>query len=248
MRVLSIDYDYFQKTSIETVMKHYPDGVDLPTKLTEITWASHYANPYSAASINAVEVNREELELMEEIIENQRTDLPVMVANSHVHIYNFIHEHCTDKKLYITNVDMHHDMFNDDSELDCGNWVSHILKDYGEENVGLRWISNPISGEAFGFDEEELSIERKGRMLFPTSVSDILDKQFDLVFLCRSDTWTPPHLDEGFNELMETCLYHFGRILIEESVKKPRDISLLVEQEKEFFEKMKNKNIGRVKE
>lgn len=242
MKILSIDYDYFQVVSADTVRKHYPDGVDLPTKLTEITWASYYANPYSAKALNAVSVNLDELELMQEIIENQRTELPVMVANSHVNIYNFIHEHCPGRKLSITNIDMHHDMFNDNLKLDCGNWITHIQKDYGKENVALRWISNPISCEAYDFDDEEINLEHDGSKVFPTSVSAILDTQFDLVFLCRSDTWTPPHLDEGFEKLVETFTNHFDRILIEESVKSPRDITALVEQEKAFFKEMKLKN------
>lgn len=241
MKVLSIDYDYFQKVSIETIKKHYPDGVDLPTKITEITWSSHYANPYSAKPLKAVEVNWEELETMQDILDNQRTDLPVLITNSHVHIYDFIHEHCKTEKLFLTNVDMHHDMFNDNPKLDCGNWIKHIQNDYGEENVGLRWISNPISCEVFGFGENERNMECKGQKVFPTSVSDISDIQFDLVFLCRSDTWTPPHLDVGFEVLVETCVEHFDKVLIEESVKTPRDIRELVKQQKEFYSSIINK-------
>ncbi len=139
---------------------------------------------------------------------------------------------------------MHHDTFNDNPELDCGNWIKHILNDYGEENVGLRWISNPISCEVFGFGDTERNMERNGHKLFPTSVSDILDMQFDLVYLCRSDTWTPPHLDEGFAELVKTCSNHFEKVLIEESVKTPRDIKELVEQQRPFFEKMQKRSFG----
>lgn len=234
MQILSIDYDYFQKATIDTLKKHYPDGVDLSTELSEIVWSTHYANPRSAKPLKEVEVNWDELELMKEILENQKPDLPVMIANSHVHIYDFIHKHCIDDKPLISNVDMHHDMFNNNPQLDCGNWISHIQEDYGGKNVGLRWISNPVSCEVFGLKEES-QMEHEGQKVFPTSVSCLSDMQFDIVFLCRSDTWTPPHLDEGFNELVQTCINHFDKVIIEESVKEPRNITEFVRQQKGFY-------------
>ncbi len=78
-------------------------------------------------------------------------------------------------------------------------------------------------------------MEHEGQKVFPTSVSCLSDMQFDIVFLCRSDTWTPPHLDEGFNELVQTCINHFDKVIIEESVKEPRNITEFVRQQKGFY-------------
>ena len=42
MKILSVDFDYFQDVSKETLLK-YPDGVDLPTQITNFTLGSKYA-------------------------------------------------------------------------------------------------------------------------------------------------------------------------------------------------------------
>ena len=110
--------------------------------------------------------------------------------------------------------------------------ISHIMKDFGDKNVGLQWISNPISCDVYGFTDSEK--QHNGINLFPTSVSVLTDETFDLVFLWRSDTWTPPHLDYGFEELVTTCLHHFENVIIENDVKEPRNIATLVKQLKMF--------------
>ena len=45
LRVLSIDFDYFQVVDKDTVQSCYPDGIDLDTSLSTVVWASHYAIP-----------------------------------------------------------------------------------------------------------------------------------------------------------------------------------------------------------
>lgn len=38
-RVLSIDFDFFPKVN-KTQLSEYPDGIDLPTELSEIVWST----------------------------------------------------------------------------------------------------------------------------------------------------------------------------------------------------------------
>lgn len=90
MRILSIDFDYFQDVTREQ-LNLYPDGVDNPTALSEIVWAGHYAT--SAKELNAIGIMENELEFLEQLLLEQSSDVPVMVANSHKHIYNFICEY-----------------------------------------------------------------------------------------------------------------------------------------------------------
>lgn len=242
MKVLSIDYDYFQSVSVETLKTCYPDGVDLPTSITLLTWASHYANPYTSEKLNQVQLNKDELNYMHRILFSQKADIPLMITNSHKHIYNFIHQHyeqSNDDELYVCNVDMHHDMFNNNRQLDCGNWIKHLMRDYGDDKVTLKWIANPISLKVFGLDTMKGTDYTADdlKKLIPTSLLEIAKDKFDLIFLCRSDTWSPPHLDSGFDKLIETCIHHFDEVAIETDVKNPRNITPYVEELKPLYKK-----------
>lgn len=44
LKVLSIDFDYFQNVNADTIRSCYPDGIDLPTELSTIVWSGYYAN------------------------------------------------------------------------------------------------------------------------------------------------------------------------------------------------------------
>ena len=55
---------------------------------------------------------------------------------------------------------MHHDIFNDNAELDCGNWISNLIKDNviakssPKEYKSIRWIANPISLDTYGLSDK----------------------------------------------------------------------------------------------
>lgn len=196
MKVLSIDFDYFQKVSKETVMK-YPDGVDLPPSLSEFVWGSHYIDK----DIRDVSINEEELSKMMDLLDNQNPSSSAFITFSHKDIYDFILENLNDynkEELYICNIDMHHDMFNKNEELDCGNWINFIYEYADEQNIDfkLKWVANEISEEVYGLGSL--------RSYIHTSIDDIKNEcDFDLIFLCRSDIWLPPHLDLDFEKLAE---------------------------------------------
>ena len=91
LRVLSIDFDYFQVVDKDTVQSCYPDGIDLDTSLSTVVWASHYAIPSQKEKLDKVFCNQEELRLIRHILNNNcKATAPVCIANSHVHIYDFI--------------------------------------------------------------------------------------------------------------------------------------------------------------
>lgn len=56
-----------------------------------------------------------------------------------------------------------------------------------------------------------------------STVCDIKIKDFDVVFLCRSDNFFAPHLDPYFNEIVRLIESRFHDIRIEKSVNKVRD-------------------------
>lgn len=236
LNVLSIDFDYFQKTTKHTIHTCYPDGIDLPTELSTIVWATYYENPKIYEHLKHVTILNDELQLLRQILtsdDNTQKTAPVMITNSHVHIYDFIHK-CTNtfhsENINIVNIDMHHDMFNDNTELNCGNWLSHIAQDFKRHNIS--WICNPLSLECYGFTKDEIPKVN-------TSLKAITDCKFDIIFLCRSDNWFPPHLDSEFHNIVQLIQSRFKHVAIESNVKEPRNITDAVNLHKECFAKLK---------
>lgn len=217
LNVLSIDFDIFQVVSTDTMKTCYPDGIDLPTSLSSIVWQSHYGNPDTYQKLMEITVNTDMInELKTMIVNSLNHRLPEScICNSHMHIYDFIMKHY-DKIQYngitLTHLDMHHDLFNDNKELDCGNWISH-LKDTVKTNV--TWIANPISKAMYGMTEPIFDNVK-------TDFSDIKDSNWDLIFLCRSDNWLPPHLDASFTDLAIFILNNSLSCQYEENILKSR--------------------------
>lgn len=224
--ILSIDFDFFQKADVEA-LKCYPDGVDLPSAVSSIVWSSHYANPKQSSKILSVEIDRERLDEMKQILSDCRPDIPVLITNSHVEIYNFICENAAKMKtsnVDLINVDMHHDMFNNDYKMNCGNWVKFVSEDFNTHTV---WIANPISRIAYGLNDKAFDGVH-------TDFSQIDPTRTDAVFLCRSDNWTPPHLDQYFDELMKHMCDHFANVYGEKDIKQPREVAPMIQQIKEM--------------
>ena len=96
LKVLSIDFDYFQNVDADTIRSCYPDGIDLPTELSTIVWSGYYANDRTRNKLSSVTILNDELNLLRKLLtskDNFRVSTPVLIANSHVHIYDFIHEY-----------------------------------------------------------------------------------------------------------------------------------------------------------
>lgn len=227
--ILSIDFDFFQQVSIDTLRTCYPDGVDVPTMLSKITWAGHYNVVSEAEKLIKVTTNRAQLDQMKSILSQCENCRNVMIANSHLRIYEFIHEIMEQRKssyLDIINCDMHHDMVNDNIEVDCGNWLGRIAEEY---DTRIKWIANPISKKVFGIEDERFNaIETKLDIINPKAV--------DAVFLARSDNWTPPHLDKDFKELYDHIADTFSEpsrhcpVLAERGIMEPRTLGEILQQ------------------
>lgn len=214
-KVLSIDFDFFQKVCKDTILECYPDGHDLPTKLSCIVWGSRYA--FQKEKLLNVEADVENIEKIKDIISHMRYYSPVMICNSHKYCYNFISQNY-DSNIYdgveLVNIDMHHDLFNDNPELDCGNWISHVMEKFPCE---VSWICNSISKDVYGIDNKRFALIKE-------DFSDIYDETFDALFLCRSDAWLPPHLDKNFDDLFQYICENFDSIIKDKNIAIPRDV------------------------
>lgn len=235
LRVLSIDFDYFQTVDEDTLFSCYPDGIDLSTHLSTIVWASHYANPTTEKKLEAVSVNEDELYAMENVLREQNTSIPVMIAQSHRRIYEFVincmeHSGRTNEDgLCVSNVDMHHDFRNGNEELDCGNWISHLNEKY--PSMGIEWIANPVSKTMYRLDRWD------DKDLIKYRVEDMRETEFDAIFLCRSDNWLPPHLDIYFSEFCETIVNHFSNVQYENGILDLREYEGLAAEERKLIER-----------
>ena len=224
MRILSIDFDYFQNVSQET-LQAYPDGVDVSTGLSEYTWGSHYAS--NGNELSKVTIREEELQLLKDLLLQQDRDIPVVVMQSHKGIYDFVH-YIADEGDYleICNIDMHHDFINDNDEPDCGNWCGFLAREY--EDFSMQWICNPVSKEMYSISDssdskvKQLLAEELPETIRAIGKNNAYDCIFDAVYLCRSDNWSVPHLDSYFTDLCQFLNENFNAVSIQPGVETPR--------------------------
>lgn len=221
MKVLSIDWDYFQNVSSD-VLRDYPDGIDRSTELSELIWGIRYAQRDFAKEVAILE---NEYNTLIQLLLMQDKGCPVMIANSHKHIYRFITEHC-DGEIALVNIDMHHDILNDNPALDCGNWIGALFKEKCLKFQNFRWVYNPVSLKMYGIkdgsSEEDKTLREISQKIGLSSISEIPNKKFDMIFLARSDIWSPPHLDEYFSELVSLMCRHFTEVIAEQGIEIPR--------------------------
>lgn len=219
MNVLSIDFDYFQNTSVGCLRTCYPNGIDRLNEQSVEEWKNYYSRASSAKQLKAVSLLDDEYDMAKALIQSQSPESTAVVANSHISIYDLIcdeMERQGDNRLWISNIDMHHDMFNENPALDCGNWIGHIQDKF--PNTRMEWIANPVSREMYGLEEAQFDMIKIG-------IAAMKVKTFDVVFLCRSDNWLPPHLDSRFTELAECMIDAFPNIEVEQMAMQERMLS-----------------------
>jgi len=227
-KILSIDFDYFIQATKEA-MENFPDGVDHSTELSTLIWASYYLGGRQAALTKSVGILEEEFSCIKRILRKQSPDVPVMITNSHVNAYNFIHNYVSDdEKLLLVNIDMHHDIVNSNKHLDCGNWISFLLEEY---EMKLNWVASPVSFQMYGFDKTSEENEILKNLITPNlAIIEDKDYKYDGIFLCRSDTWTPPHLDKYFSSLCNIIAKRFNNVVAEEGIRQCRVYKPITEQ------------------
>lgn len=218
-RVLSVDFDFFQNVT-KNQLRNYPDGIDLPTKTTEIIWSIKYAEDkyrQEKDNVRNVKLYKTLYKQLLTILRKQNPEIPVLFANSHIHTYDFIAENHDNRKIELYNIDFHHDIINDNPKLDCGNWIKFLIDNYPVHKA--YWITRKQSVKIYGFTQKEIE-----QMHISFDFSRIKDLKFDAVSICRSDTWTPPHLDCHFDEILKICQNHFENIRAEKNIMQPRTI------------------------
>ena len=189
INVLSIDFDYFQIVTKKDI-KHYPDGIDLDPHISSIVWMSKYE---IYKDLEDIKNDKERIALVSDIIK-MNNKAKKLISYTHKDIYKFILDNTKkDDKVTIYNLDTHHDMFNKNKELDCGNWISYIKK--VRPYTDIYWYANPLTPSIYGLEDYEEYLHTK-------DISSLLENKYDLIFLCKSPNWVPPHLYNEYEEMV----------------------------------------------
>jgi len=189
MKILSIDWDYFINCSDDFRTLYFPDGgnEDIGSAMSNFIWSQRYAqNP----DIEKVKVRESDIDTVKKIIDNPEHFFYFISTDSHKHLGEFLLvDSMADKvkDLEIVNIDHHHDAYNIGEKLNCGNWINKLEE--AHPDVKIRWVNNCDSDKT---DDPHITC---------VSLDSIKGETFDIVYLCRSGIWSPPHLDKQFTAL-----------------------------------------------
>ena len=191
--VVSVDFDFFTRELRAWDWGHRESAVFL-----DVIWPIRYA---------------ERPDLYEEMDPKIHADFPprdllpqlaskglrlgggskVGVAESHAYILPMLENLEFD---LLINLDAHHDFYAEAPPVDCSNWGTHL------------WDTRPNSKFVWVEPRWRAEDERHGNHVRPVTTTRweelrrLRSASLVALFACRSGCWTPPHLDEQFNEMM----------------------------------------------
>ena len=193
MKVLSIDFDYFIKTSILVRNTLFPQAEDIEDALiVKRMWDDCYKE---YPEIKNIQVDDDELLVLYRILFSLKRKLSLHVFDSHAKMYDVIKD---EKPSVLVNVDFHHDFYYMyGGKVTCANWLMKAdqLHHFNKEEV--IWVKRN--------DSETSSIGGE----FPfTTLNNLHELEnlridFDTVFLCLSPEWTPYHLNGVYINLVK---------------------------------------------
>ena len=192
LNVLSIDWDYFIDANALQRLEHFPDvpNENYAQSVKDAIWTSRYADDGELLKIGINPVAYDVAYALESM------DVPfTVVCDSHKWAYTFIMEQLKEtgnKQVNLLNLDYHHDCRSDIKELDCGNWLSVLMSKCRGKWRWLGWKDSYRPGKP-----------RKLQFMTEFNKDLIKNTPWDMVFICRSDMWSPPHLDELFTDVFQ---------------------------------------------
>ena len=187
LNVLSIDWDYFVNATGNERALYFPDvpNENYGKSLQNSIWVSRYSQ---TDKLKEFEYNRNVHKLVDAIMYIKN----VMIVDSHAEIYPFI-KGLMDERTHVNliNIDYHSDYRKDIDKLDCGNWLSVLMEDYTGNYEWLGWEDSLTEG---------IPKKLHYRIRFKSMMKIINSTVWNAVFVCRSDMWSPPHLDASFTK------------------------------------------------
>lgn len=194
IKILSIDFDYFIKATIEERNTKFPNGLDeAPKELLEQMWKEAYEEFPEIKDIGVIRT----YDYMCKYLSSQKFE-KVLIADSHKEIKQLIDEVPKTVPLVVYNIDFHHDMyhyFTSQEDVNCGNWARKLILEDRFFNGDYVWIKRQDSDTMTLGGE----VPCRKKTYLKTALRGI---KFDYVFLCKSPEWTPPHLDNKYLEMI----------------------------------------------
>lgn len=253
LKVLSIDFDYFVDCESYEKDEFPDPNENISLGTNTRLWISRYAEQRKNVDrfgreterlLTEIPVNMKTFKHVEKLLKkyklgalNNDSNKPmIVVTNSHSVIYPAIFNLLKrEQPVKLLNLDDHSDFYNIGKELNCGNWGNKLLDtltSYGVlEESEVHWVTKPKSlslierSEICDKYQDFLSISSP-------NVEDSLENYIlgffnkevpDLIFMCRSSCWVPPHLDFKFLELVRILQdYKVPKSVFENCVMKPR--------------------------
>lgn len=221
-KVLSIDFDYFVDVTKAEIYDMFPDpNENIGLSLNSYLWANHYAERKALLhrsdhagerSLESVSVSYEEFKQVKKYLKSLKrgSGVKIIVTDSHSHIFPALQD--LSRPIKLANLDDHSDFYGIGSKLNCGNWGNLLYDNIARElltDSEVNWVCRPDSISLI--EENELYETYAGFLSIshvkPIEVAAHIDNFFDgevpdMIFLCRSSCWVPPHLDYKFLELV----------------------------------------------
>lgn len=200
MNILSIDFDYFIDTDSTVRREIFPYGEDADAETVRRLWQAVYVAHPEIKEIGVISDYGLFCGKLPVLVDNA---MACACADSHKEIYEFICSHCPSdtgkgNEIRIVNVDFHHDnycMYG--GRVTCANWLRKITEAYHISAENICWVRRA--------DSEISSLEGEFPYSMTMDLAAVLSEKYDLLFLCLSPEWTPPHLLKYYRELEAIC-------------------------------------------
>lgn len=190
--ILSIDFDYFINASSQERDRYFPKGSDeTPYYKLESMWEERYLRYPELKKVGVID---EFYFLKKFLLEMTIARENFIRADNHKYIKNIIDSLPRNIRLMIVNIDFHHDYYHyykAGDNCNCGNWLRRLIEERPDTKV--KWIRRE--------DSQILSLDGEFPFEHTKDIRAIQNISFDYVFLCRSPEWSPPHLNNKFEEL-----------------------------------------------
>lgn len=211
LNVLSIDWDYFVHATAEQRLFLFPDSPnELYSEETKnMIWAFRYAGSEDLLKIKVDP-------LIYKVVSAIKSVPIIIIGESHRFAYSFVKDLMKrrgERSLYLLNIDYHHDCEDDIEDipgdgsinviewldcmdvpknLHCGNWLRLLME---EVNGSYVWLGRK--------DSDKYKKAKKLRFIKNYNSAKIERTRWDMVYICRSDLWSPPHLDAEFTKVFK---------------------------------------------
>lgn len=196
IKILSIDFDYFIDTDLDTRNNLFPEGADeIPLEELNTLWGEAYAKYPQLKDISVYH----QFDVMLNGITSPKYKLGenVIAYPSHKDIYSTIISNFSKHSfLEVYNIDFHHDMYHlGGNTYNCSNWARLMLEEF--PNATYKWYRRVDSEKQTLFGDVECYHS-------PFLIAELKHRwnDFDYIFICESPEWTPPHLHDDYLRLI----------------------------------------------